>query len=128
MTLGRGDIDVSLTRLVAGTVAAAMTLMGHAIRTTPTSLPSQWLWWVLFAGASAAAAVACIAPYRWPVAVAGAASVTAFVSRATAISVEAIGGRHMPISAMLTVPAWLLLGFLSAVVWWHLLRARPAGR
>lgn len=110
----------SLPRSVPAVTAVAMSLMGHAIRTGPTSLPEPWLWWWLFAVSSLACVVAAAVPRRWPLAVSGAITATAFVSRAVSIGVRHVTGDQLPVTALLTVPSWMLLAFLGSVVWWHL--------
>jgi hypothetical protein len=107
---------ITETRPILLVLFSALTIMGHAIRTGPSSLPAPDLWWVLFAIASWSALFVAVAPNRRRVQVVGALTVTVFVSRALAIGVQWVTEGQMPRNPLLGATVWLTLAYLSGMV------------
>lgn len=118
---------VGESRPVLLVTAIAMTMMSHAIRTQPTILPGwRVMWWGVFAAASACAALAAWRLTHTSIAIAGAATVVVFVSRALAVILGVLtDSTSTANSALLAIVGWTLIAYYAGIVFWHLSRDAP---
>jgi hypothetical protein len=123
---------VSVARLGAARpvliiTAIVTSLIGHAVRTEDTALPGHWMWWGLFALASATSAIAALNPTRWTVGIAGAATITVVISRALVIVIDSfIFDTDNATAPLLAITVWLYIAYLVAHVFYRLASRQEA--